>query len=176
MSKDHLLFRGSISLRSDSINMLSEPGDAVLVERGRPRWLIMLCPCGCGEEIPINLDSRAGPAWRLYRNQRGITLYPSVWRDTGCQSHFIVWRNHILLFGTYGDDADYDTFWNDSAYAVLRQRVLEQLPVKELSHFSTIADAIDDIPWDVLKACRQLVRQGLALEGRNKQRGHFRRK
>jgi len=40
----------------------------------------MLCPDGCGERIVLNLDPRAGPAWRLYDRKEKTTLYPSVWR------------------------------------------------------------------------------------------------
>jgi len=89
-----------VSTRGEAAGYLKSPGDAVLIERGRPRLLLLACPCGCGEEYPINLDDRAGKAWRIYRNRgKGLTLFPSVWRDTGCGSHFIIWRDRILLFG-----------------------------------------------------------------------------
>jgi hypothetical protein len=64
-------------------------------------------PRGCGEVFPINLDPRAGPAWRLYSDpRRGVSLYPSVWRESGCESHYVIWRNRIYLFGRYEDEFD----------------------------------------------------------------------
>ena len=75
-------FHGVVSSRGDAAGYLKVPGDAALVERGRPRLLLLACPCGCGEQLPVNLDGRAGPAWRYYKNERtGLTLYPSVWRE-----------------------------------------------------------------------------------------------
>ena len=77
--------------------LLLAPGDAVIVHRVCFRWLTLSCPCDCHEIIRINLDPRAGPAWSLYQSKEHITMYPSIWRDTGCGSHFIIWRNKILL-------------------------------------------------------------------------------
>lgn len=100
-----LKFKGVIQTRSEASGLLKSPGDAVLIERGKPRWLLISCPCGCGDEFPINLDPRAGPAWRLYQNQRtGLTLSPSVWRKSGCCSHYVIWHNQILMSGH--DEAD----------------------------------------------------------------------
>ena len=73
--------------------ILHEPGEAVLVSRGHDRLLVMRCPCACGDDIIVNLDREAGPAWVLYQRRRGTSLYPSVWRDTGCGSHFVVWED-----------------------------------------------------------------------------------
>jgi hypothetical protein len=168
-------FAKVVSTRGEASAHLNSPGDAVLVERGRPRLLMLSCPCGCGEELPINLDARAGPAWRLYRNRRtGISLFPSVWRESGCQSHFIIWGEKIFLFGQYDGDEDLTetrSLLTDSgeplADAVRRQ--LSDLPTP----FGEIAEQLDAIPWDVLTICRQLVRAGLAREGKGKERGSF---
>ena len=96
MKRLKLSLKAVVESRASATGKLALPGEAVIVERGVPRWLLLKCPCGCGEEIPINVDPRSGKAWRLYQDNRlGITLYPSVWRDTGCESHFIVWRGQI---------------------------------------------------------------------------------
>jgi hypothetical protein len=146
----------------------------VLIERGRPRLLLLSCPCGCGEDFPINLDSRAGPAWRLYGNDRtGLSLFPSVWRESGCGSHFVIWRDKIFLFGRYEDDLD--TSPEADQTAQLMDAVLERLPKAKLIPFSEIAEAMDAIPWDVLIACRRLVQMGRAREGKGKKSGRFRR-
>src|SRR4051812_45982925 len=89
--------RGSVASRDDARPQLQEAGDVVLVERGCLRSAVIKCPCGCGEELVINLDRRVGPAWRLYRDERGLTLYPSVWRDSGCCTHFILWHDTVFM-------------------------------------------------------------------------------
>lgn len=174
MSRIRLDLKATVGSRGEASAHLKQPGDAVLVERGVPRWLIMACPCGCGEELPVNLDGRAGPAWRMFQTKlSGLTLYPSVWRDTGCESHFIIWRNNIFLFGGYDNEDEW--LWDDQFFNELRQAVLERLPRDGLVHFSEIADDLGEIPWDVQRVCRQLVHQGKAVEGKGKQRGQFRR-
>lgn len=121
----------------------------------------------------MNLDRRAGPAWRLYESSKGVSVYPSVWRDTDCKSHFIIWRDDILMLG-----ARYGESWIDEAEAgedELLQRVLEALSNREQSA-EEISDQIPDSePWDVLRCCRRLCLLGKAIEGHQHARGCFRR-
>ena len=93
-------FTGKFSSRDEAGASLKMSGDTALVHRGVARMLLMNCPCGCGDVLVINLDSRAGPAWRIYRRGEAISLYPSYWRDTKCESHFILWRNIIYWCDT----------------------------------------------------------------------------
>lgn len=170
-----LKFKGTVSSRSDASPLLQEPGDTVLIERGYPRWIVMKCPEGCGEELPINIDRKAGPAWRMYLSpQLGLTLYPSVWRDTGCGAHFIVWRDSILLFGGWSEDDDY-AFWGDQAFESLQSAVFERLSRTKPIHLYEIADELGELPWDVQRACRKLVKAGKAVEGKRKDRGTFKK-
>jgi len=81
----------------------------------------------------------------------------------------------ILLLGDW-DDTEYDRFWDDKALNELRGAVLVHLPIEKLVHFVDIADELGELPWDVLKACRELVKRKLAVEGEHKQRQKFRRK
>ncbi len=98
MTAKRLSIKANVSSRAGAAGYLKRPGDAVIVERQGPRWLILLCPCGCGAELPLNLDRRAGPAWRLYNSpKKGVSIYPSVWRETDCKSHFIIRRNKIMM-------------------------------------------------------------------------------
>jgi hypothetical protein len=167
-----IAWRGTFTNRAGASPAVKAPGDVALVERGRPRWLVFACPCGCGEELPVNLDERAGPAWRLYRSRRGTSLYPSVWRDTGCESHFIVWRDEILLFGVGRDFEDESGVDSES----LLEPVLGALSSDAFIGFDDIAGALGAVPWDVLDACRTLVRRGFVVEGAGRQRAKFRRK
>lgn len=163
-----------VESRADAAGQLVSAGDAVLIERGTPRWLLLKCPCGCGDEIPINLDVRAGKAWRIYRNGKdGTTLYPSVWRDTGCGSHFILWRDRILLFGQGGEDVPSRN--PSPEIAALVDIVRAKWPQTGFLAFADASDALGEVPWDVLDACRVLVRSGVLVEGSGNQRGKFRR-
>jgi hypothetical protein len=56
----------------------------------------MLCPCGCGDVIELNLLEQASPCWSVRQHRDGsVTLTPSVWRRKGCRSHFFVRNNRI---------------------------------------------------------------------------------
>jgi hypothetical protein len=155
-----------VTNRADADRFLTLPGEMVLVQRGVPRSLVMVCPDGCGDIITINLDSRAGKAWRLYTDADGLTLFPSVWRDTGCGAHFILWEN-IIYF------AERDHF-KSSSNPLLERRILSTL-TPNLESYSKIADRLNVIPWNVLTACRNLVASGAVHEGRGTRRGSFRR-
>jgi hypothetical protein len=176
MINPKLSLRATVLSRGAASSYLKKPGDGVIVDReGRPRWLILICPCGCGEEFPINLDSRAGPAWKLYINHRtGLSLYPSVWRQSGCKSHYIIWRSKIFLFNRYEEDF-YDTTQTEESLQFI-SKIREQLPMKGFVSFYDIAEVLGEIPWDVLMACRRLVLQGFAKEGSDKRRGSFSRR
>jgi len=170
--KNRFTIKARVKSRAEASAHLRQPGDAVIVDRQGPRWLIMSCPCGCGAELPVNLDRRAGPAWRFYESPKGRSVYPSVWRDTDCKSHFIVWRDKILLFGAHGESWDDDLEWNDDE---LLARVRETLSFHEQSA-EDISDQIPgSVPWDVLRCCRKLCLMGSAIEGRGNATGRFRR-
>jgi hypothetical protein len=55
-------------------------------------WLAeMVCPCGCGETLFLNLLQDELPNWQWRVNADGaVTLSPSVWRKVGCKSHFFL--------------------------------------------------------------------------------------
>lgn len=168
-----LQFHGTVSSRMEADAHLQSPGDAVLVERGRPRCLVLSCPCGCGETLPINLDPRVGPAWRLYTSRNSsLTVFPSIWRESGCNSHFIIWRDKIFLFRPYEDDIDSSSL--DEGDLPNAELVYERLPLAGSISFHEIAEDLDAVPWDVLRVCRRLVQRGLAQEGKGKERGRFR--
>lgn len=167
--------KAEVNSRAGASGYLREAADAVLIQRGAPRWLLLKCPCGCGEEIPVNLDPRAGKAWRIYRESGArLTLFPSVWRDTGCKAHFIIWRSRILLFEnnrTYGSAPHLRL-----EVRALASRVLDAWPVGRLVPYLEVADALGEIPWDVQEVCRYLVKSGALIEGREPQRGMFARR
>jgi hypothetical protein len=162
----NLVLRGLVEHRHEADELLLAPGEAVVVRRGVDRSLTMLCPDGCGETLTINLDRRAGPAWRLYIEGQDTSLFPSVWRHTGCCSHFIVWRARIY-WCDWGEELQ-------STGEEFEARVLNALGAT-LQPYSQIAEALDAVPWAALSACRRLQRLGVVVEGVGEQLAWFRR-
>lgn len=161
---------GTYSSRSDVGNTLRSSGDTALITRGIPRLLLFRCPCGCGDEVPVNLDSRAGKAWRLFIGaaDEKLSLFPSVWRDTGCKSHFVIWNNNILLFdGRYYDE--YSAHIEEADIASVERK----LSTVKYQSFVDIADELLQVPWYTLEICKLLVSHRRAIESR--ERGHFKK-
>jgi hypothetical protein len=153
---------------ADAAGSISKPGDCAVVERaGTRRQFVICCPDGCGEILSINLDPRSGPAWRLYR-KRGIwSLFPSIDKPAGCLSHFILWRGRVLWCGPDDEDRGVPEIPEISAERI--QHAVGDGP----TGFVQVADKLDEVPWDVLAACRKLVREGLLEEGVGEQQGGF---
>lgn len=161
--------RGAISSVSDLSVRLEQPGDFVIVMRDVPRTFIMLCPDGCGERVVLNLDERMGAAWRAYNRKGKTSLFPSVWRDTGCKSHFVLWNNVICWFDRY------DIERASELGSGLENRVYSRLPFSKFVHFCELADALEEIPWDVLRVCKNLCSRSLATEGMGSAQGMFKK-
>jgi len=149
--------RGVVERYSEAIAHLKSPGDAVLVKRGTPRSIVMQCPEGCGEVITLNLDRRSGPAWRYFERRKRLTIYPSIWRDSGCRAHFIVWNNEIL----WCDGKTNEPQWDDQDLVAAVEKLLPPTPEPH-RHFEELASQLDAVPWEVLWACQTLVRRGVA--------------
>lgn len=169
MSKvDRLRLVGTFENRDDAALALEHTGDMALVRRGIPRLLVIRCPCGCGDNLIVNLDPRAGSAWRSYVRNDHVTLFPSYWRDSACGSHFILWSNRVH-WCTWEHDED---FWADTS--LIQDRVLAGL-TSQFMPYQDLAETIGEIPWEVLQACHDLSRKGLAEANFGRRRGEFRR-
>lgn len=161
--------RGQVDRRQEADVLARESGDLVIVRRGVPRSVVIACPDGCGELLTINLDSRTGPAWKFYEGRRGVTLFPSVWRDDGCKSHFMLWHDAILWCDRF-ESGNVEPAPEDGT---LQPRVHAALS-ESFRSVPDIATELDEIPWEVGRVCRQLARAGTASEGKDRQRGHYR--
>jgi len=129
---------------------LIETGDVAVVVRGRPRWLLMRCPDGCGEDISVNLDQRAGKAWRLH--DRGtLSVFPSIWRESGCESHFVIWRNGI--WWGYDWELESDSPELETQLIGLLAQVGRPMDVLAIS------TQLDAESWTVLLVCNKLLRE-----------------
>lgn len=61
----------------------------IVREGGFAEQAALVCPCGCGAVLHMNLLPDDRPCWRVTRNFDGtVTLYPSIHRKKGCRSHF----------------------------------------------------------------------------------------
>jgi len=143
---------------SEALALLKKPGDYALVRRGIPRSVVMACPDACGDILALNLDRRAGKAWRIYGYPIRLSVYPSVWRESGCRAHFIVWQGRILwcLAETHETPRIEQSLVND---------VLGRLPSNQFVHYEELANSADLNPWEVLWACDVLVQNRKAIKG-----------
>ena len=68
-----------------------------------PKWALMRCPCGCGEILILSLMKRFRNYWQYETDTWGrITLTPSVWKNDGCRSHFILKKGKVVWCKNYG--------------------------------------------------------------------------
>jgi hypothetical protein len=66
------------------------------VGEGPHLWHIsMLCPCGCDATISLNALADDSPQWILKEREGVPSIEPSIWRRTGCRSHFFVRAGRI---------------------------------------------------------------------------------
>lgn len=71
-----------------------------LLGEGNDSWAaVLVCPCGCQKEIWLNLLEHADgrPTWRVEEREGAKAhIYPSIWRQTGCHSHFSIRDGRII--------------------------------------------------------------------------------
>jgi hypothetical protein len=82
----------------DTLPIAMPKHDLILLKDGGEDWSVgFLCPCGCGEVIELLLLQNVKPRWDIKVDRRGRpTLFPSVWKATGCKSHFWVRNGRIF--------------------------------------------------------------------------------
>ena len=85
--------------RVESMDDLPEQLDSAIylvVRGGSPRWVVMECPCRCGDRVEVNLMQSRDPWWSLTQEENKLSLQPSLWRPNGtCGSHFFVERSRV---------------------------------------------------------------------------------
>ena len=84
-------------VESDSLpETLPRRGVIVAREEGELWSAGMMCPCGCGDLLELALLEEARPRWSVGVDRCGrASLSPSVWRKTGCGSHFWLRRGRV---------------------------------------------------------------------------------
>ena len=60
-------------------------------------WMAaMLCPCGCGDTLHLNLLNSHRPHWKVnVHTDNSVSFHPSLWRKTRCKSHFFLKRGFV---------------------------------------------------------------------------------
>lgn len=77
------------SIREDIIYIINNEGYS---------WqIIMCCPCGCKKNLHMNLMKEHEPYWKFEIDKKNkISLYPSIHRIVGCESHFFIKKGKII--------------------------------------------------------------------------------
>ena len=77
-------------IAGDSLPKRLPRRDLVLARDDGEDWCVGLrCPCGCGDSLELLVVAEAKPRWDIAIDKRGKpSLSPSIWRKTGCHSHF----------------------------------------------------------------------------------------
>lgn len=90
--------RRLVVVDGDSLPLRMPRCDLVLARDEGEDWCVgMRCPCGCGDTIELLVIREATPRWDIAVNDDGRpSLSPSVWRQTGCRSHF--WVRHGRVY------------------------------------------------------------------------------
>jgi len=71
----------------------------------KPKWSLFKCPCGCGSVVTLSLQHVHHPHWQFSLTHAARpTLYPSVWRDKGCMSHFWIRDGRVYWCADTGSD------------------------------------------------------------------------
>lgn len=66
----------------------------------KSKWVILSCPCGCGERLDVNLMRSLYPYWIIQIAKKTITIQPSLYVDKNkCSSHFWIKNSHIIWVG-----------------------------------------------------------------------------
>ena len=75
--------------RRSAASAAKSAGIAALVRGGgREKWLLMQCPCGCGQQIALNLMQSHTPRWKVsVESAKRFSIHPSV-DATSCGAHF----------------------------------------------------------------------------------------
>lgn len=89
--------RGLVIIEGDSLPKRLPRRNLVLACDDGEDWCVgMRCPCGCGDTIELLVIKEAKPRWDIAVNAKGQpSLSPSVWRKTGCRSHFWLRRGRV---------------------------------------------------------------------------------
>ena len=89
--------RGHTAVWAEDVPVALEPDLVYFIGGDQPVFAVMVCPCGCGSRLHLNMLPEARPRWACEVAATGeVTLYPSVWQKAGCRSHFFLRGGHVV--------------------------------------------------------------------------------
>jgi len=90
--------RRLVAIEGDTLPQTLPRRNLVVCRDDGEDWSVgMRCPCGCDATIELMVLPGAKPRWSVTADAAGRpTLHPSVWRNTGCKSHFWVRNGRIF--------------------------------------------------------------------------------
>lgn len=65
-------------------------------EQGYFWQFVMVCPCGCGSLLHMNLMDDYKPFWSYEIVNNEISFTPSIHRMVGCKSHFFIKKGRVV--------------------------------------------------------------------------------
>jgi predicted phosphodiesterase len=99
-STEQSVTKGNYSLKFVSELPQEAIENIVYVEGNKDKdgfyYALLKCPCGCTEDIMLNLMNDTKPCWKIKFNDDKFSVYPSVWRTKNCRSHFFLTNNKVV--------------------------------------------------------------------------------
>jgi len=91
----------TVSVQSDLPELIESNKLYIVQEDGENWHASMICPCGCGVVLHMNLLPDDDPCWTIEQHWTGLSsLRPSVWRQKTCRSHFWFIKGRIRWCGS----------------------------------------------------------------------------
>lgn len=83
--------------RSTALAEAKLPGVAAIVRSGgKYKWLLFTCPCGCQQQIALNLMDGHYPRWQVeVQSFSSFSVHPSV-DSTSCGAHFWIRAGAVI--------------------------------------------------------------------------------
>jgi len=89
--------------RTPKNESVGESEFVLVIHQNESYWALFQCPCGCCTMISLSLQKIHTPSWTVKETVAGRpSLYPSVWQNKGCFSHFWIQDGQICWCGNSG--------------------------------------------------------------------------
>ena len=69
---------------------------AMVCVEGNQKWILFSCPCGCNQQIALNLMKNYAPSWSVELNTRNsFSVHPSIDSES-CGAHFWIKNGNVI--------------------------------------------------------------------------------
>jgi hypothetical protein len=106
LGEEEPIKRGSGEIYFQNIQVLDTAPDPTtlkekefikVIYKRKPYWAIFRCPCGCSTIISLPLQKSNHHYWHVYSSKNNRpNVYPSVWQNKVCCSHFVINDGKII--------------------------------------------------------------------------------